>query len=245
MYYLDVLARDAGYASYDTYLRSRHWTTMKQKYRKSACYCCQSHHQLHLHHTTYERMGRELPHDLVTVCEPCHVKIHQYVAEHPKSLYQAHVIIKSRTKPTSQRRIPSNKEIRQDPFYQEHVIHWSKLSKRRLGKPGVERVKDTLLKNGLLVDAGNEDLEPSEKAYITRVVVVGRDGNVYWNRKRATKVLHAHQDLIRATIRNRQISDSLYAKAMTTPEKIGEIVQEIRSRKAERRHQRALAKAHP
>ena len=40
------------------------------------CQGCGSSENLHVHHKTYERLGSELPDDIVTVCEVCHGFIH-------------------------------------------------------------------------------------------------------------------------------------------------------------------------
>jgi hypothetical protein len=44
-----------------------------------------------VHHCTYERLGEELPQDVVTVCDSCHVKIHKSNAK----LENAHWAIKN------------------------------------------------------------------------------------------------------------------------------------------------------
>lgn len=65
---------------YHDYLLTPEW----QEKRKGAlqraeykCQVCNASEQLHTHHRTYERRGRELPSDLTVLCEKCHSLYHQ------------------------------------------------------------------------------------------------------------------------------------------------------------------------
>src|SRR5882757_1588820 len=65
---------------YKTYIRSPRWKAVCGRYwalygRK--CQACGSRKQLHVHHNTYDRFGREIMSDLTGVCQPCHRLIHQ------------------------------------------------------------------------------------------------------------------------------------------------------------------------
>jgi len=40
------------------------------------CAFCNGKERVQAHHRTYARMGRELPHDVVAVCEECHTALH-------------------------------------------------------------------------------------------------------------------------------------------------------------------------
>lgn len=65
--------------TYDDYLKTEHWQTQKLMVRERANNVCERcHRQLidHIHHLTYERLGRELPSDLLGVCSPCHEILH-------------------------------------------------------------------------------------------------------------------------------------------------------------------------
>ena len=45
------------------------------------CRICEAHGvELHVHHLTYERVGKENLKDLVTLCRRCHTDIHQRAA---------------------------------------------------------------------------------------------------------------------------------------------------------------------
>ena len=65
-------------------MQSRAWRAKRKKYWASKypknCYVCGKarHPGMHLHHTTYIRLGKERLSDLVPVCEPCHKYIHDF-----------------------------------------------------------------------------------------------------------------------------------------------------------------------
>jgi hypothetical protein len=64
---------------YYEYLKSPEWRSLKNqviKERGSACQLCGITKQLHLHHMTYKRLGREDKRDLLLVCKSCHAFIH-------------------------------------------------------------------------------------------------------------------------------------------------------------------------
>lgn len=67
-------------AEYAIYLRSREWAARRLERLKSARYACAlnvSHRsQLEVHHRTYDRIGHELPEDLVVLCARCHRRFH-------------------------------------------------------------------------------------------------------------------------------------------------------------------------
>ncbi len=65
---------------YSEYLRSKHW----QETRKGAlerahnrCQLCNSPDNLHVHHRTYENIGKENPEDLIALCRGCHYLFHK------------------------------------------------------------------------------------------------------------------------------------------------------------------------
>lgn len=62
-----------------TYLRSSKWKILKQATLSRDNYCCVtclSSKNLHIHHITYIRLGREKKSDLVTLCAECHKNLH-------------------------------------------------------------------------------------------------------------------------------------------------------------------------
>lgn len=61
--------------NYGAYLASRDWALLKRIVRERSGGVCENCHQRpyeETHHTTYERMGHELPEDLMAVCRLCH-----------------------------------------------------------------------------------------------------------------------------------------------------------------------------
>ena len=69
---------------YDKYLQSPSWMKKRDQRKKidnSKCVCGrgESDMKLHVHHQTYERVGKEDLSDLVTLCEQCHEKCHSQV----------------------------------------------------------------------------------------------------------------------------------------------------------------------
>ncbi len=66
--------------AYNAHIASAKWKAFRKiifAYRGHVCEDCQTPDgPLHLHHTTYARMGGELPQDVRIVCKPCHAKHH-------------------------------------------------------------------------------------------------------------------------------------------------------------------------
>jgi phage terminase large subunit GpA-like protein len=65
---------------YDVYLRTQHWQSLRELHFRlfgRQCQQCGAEGiELHLHHRTYERRGREAPGDLVILCKDCHAAVH-------------------------------------------------------------------------------------------------------------------------------------------------------------------------
>lgn len=60
---------------YREYLRSDWWQWKRERAIKRAdhhCELCQNPYLLEVHHTNYERLGRERNSDLVVLCHQCH-----------------------------------------------------------------------------------------------------------------------------------------------------------------------------
>lgn len=72
-----------GFRSYQAYLASQHWRDFKAYYRSSDrpqdCVLCGTPDDIHLHHTTYARLGRERLTDVIPLCSRCHVMAHALV----------------------------------------------------------------------------------------------------------------------------------------------------------------------
>jgi hypothetical protein len=72
-------------AEYDKYLETTHWKefrrqAFKEQLKKLGHNCCnrcqKSAVTLHVHHLTYERLGKELITDVEIICGDCHEKEH-------------------------------------------------------------------------------------------------------------------------------------------------------------------------
>jgi hypothetical protein len=67
--------------SYREYLRTPEWREKREAtYARfdHRCAFCNSSGDLHAHHRTYERVGRELPDDLTAVYPSCHGVLHEW-----------------------------------------------------------------------------------------------------------------------------------------------------------------------
>lgn len=78
----EVRLRELGYDTYSAYLSSSAWRDVKARYRASdlpqICMCGET--KVQLHHTTYERVGREELEDLIPLCHDCHATAHDLEA---------------------------------------------------------------------------------------------------------------------------------------------------------------------
>ena len=71
-----------GYSSYAEYLQSDYWKQFAHEAKErvgNRCQLCNADGELHTHHRTYERLGEELPKDVVVLCANCHAKFHDKV----------------------------------------------------------------------------------------------------------------------------------------------------------------------
>lgn len=66
--------------SYSDYLQTPEWEKRRAEHLKAARYACQLcnkvNETLHVHHRTYENVGRELFADLIVLCAKCHARFH-------------------------------------------------------------------------------------------------------------------------------------------------------------------------
>lgn len=65
--------------NYYEYLRSPWWEFIRRSAMERAYHACEVCHERRakaVHHWTYERVGCELPDDVIAVCHPCHAAIH-------------------------------------------------------------------------------------------------------------------------------------------------------------------------
>jgi 5-methylcytosine-specific restriction endonuclease McrA len=64
---------------YADYLKTHHWRALRTKVLarwSGMCENCGSARAAHVHHKTYERLGRELLSDLTPLCADCHAAEH-------------------------------------------------------------------------------------------------------------------------------------------------------------------------
>ncbi|HEU4682959.1 MAG TPA: HNH endonuclease signature motif containing protein [Nitrospira sp.] len=74
--------KSLGFKSYQEYLASEHWISLRKRYWQSKlpkrCHGCGLTQGLQLHHRKYARLGEERLNDLILVCSDCHREIHAY-----------------------------------------------------------------------------------------------------------------------------------------------------------------------
>jgi 5-methylcytosine-specific restriction endonuclease McrA len=74
--------------TYADYLRSPRWQARREWAIAAAggrCMLCYAVAALDVHHRTYERLGHELPTDLVALCSACHEAYHHWSAPAPRA----------------------------------------------------------------------------------------------------------------------------------------------------------------
>jgi 5-methylcytosine-specific restriction endonuclease McrA len=94
-----------GEVHYARYLRSEPWAKKRRLVLARdgyQCQKCQSGRDLHVHHKTYERLGREKLQDLLTLCEPCHMRHHNRESG-PKSPQVSRLRLTGDTPPVKRR----------------------------------------------------------------------------------------------------------------------------------------------
>lgn len=68
------------YVNKQTYLASNEWQVLRKSTLKRDLYTCQScgvtDVPLEVHHLTYQRLGKERPSDVVSLCRICHQSLH-------------------------------------------------------------------------------------------------------------------------------------------------------------------------
>ena len=75
-----TLSQDLAAMPYDEYLKTDHWQKTSAAAKERAahkCQVCNKYGNLHTHHRTYERRGKELPEDLIVLCATCHALFHE------------------------------------------------------------------------------------------------------------------------------------------------------------------------
>ena len=82
-------------AQYKKYIQSQKWKTKRLQYFKrygNECKKCGlkgiKRNLMHLHHKTYDRLGKEKLTDLVSLCKKCHTFFHRHVPANSADLYE-------------------------------------------------------------------------------------------------------------------------------------------------------------
>lgn len=84
-----------GFEDLPEYYDGDHWVGFREGYytrHPRACFVSGLTTDLHLHHITYIRLGRELDEDVVPVHKFWHSYIHRLVNEHKVELSRAHIV---------------------------------------------------------------------------------------------------------------------------------------------------------
>ena len=66
--------------SYHDYIASEKWKIKRELYfaaKGRYCKACRSTSNIKIHHMSYDNFGNEPLSDLVSLCNKCHVKVHQ------------------------------------------------------------------------------------------------------------------------------------------------------------------------
>jgi 5-methylcytosine-specific restriction endonuclease McrA len=67
--------------NYEAYIKSPEWKELADQIKKEAgnkCRLCNSGGRLHVHHRSYDKLGKEGEiDDLIVLCESCHKKFHE------------------------------------------------------------------------------------------------------------------------------------------------------------------------
>jgi hypothetical protein len=83
--------------SYSEYLRSKHWSDVKRRYRESSlpqnCMACDCP-VVQYHYRTYQRLGCELLTDIMPLCGKCHQKVHEYEKNLRTKPFATHKILR-------------------------------------------------------------------------------------------------------------------------------------------------------
>lgn len=120
---------ELGFATYDDYLMSPHWTGFRERYRAERPTKCRLCHRTdtQLHHVTYERLGCEKLDDVVPLCRTHHVAVHEWLVESGKKFVrhtkEAIRVLRGRTPPTPptteqlerRQRLRDRKRVRREP----------------------------------------------------------------------------------------------------------------------------------
>lgn len=182
---MTVTYKELGFESYVEYLDSDHWKDVIERYKDDKCFCCSAKDYLHLHHCTYERLGREVESDLVTVCRSCHRRIHLRVDNGWACLHDAHLTLPR--KKVKRKKVPRHE--RKPKPYEYWVLSWDQLRymPKRIEREDLFRLLEL---KGLIQEIDGE-LLPTELAFDLQFVCEGESGDFEWSQGRFVWMIQA------------------------------------------------------
>lgn len=196
---LDFIVGKIGYKSYSDYLRGEHWALFSGGVRKKSCFCCGDKlSKLQVHHITYDRLGEELPADVVTVCDGCHICIHEL----PKSgtpLEKAHLIHRDRM--SEYGRVKNGKP-------ENKWVNWRKLLNKS-NKQTIGELQAFLTEKELM----NNERFPTKKAY-TMGFARYEDGASKWSLNKYLSMIRANKQLEKLLRKGKQVPRNIYSRAL-------------------------------
>jgi len=97
---------ELGYLTYNKYLESDHWKTLRKRYYKGGdvknmimkygqlccTFCTCINKQLNIHHRTYRNLGNEKLGELILLCRDCHYEVHKEESKEKRHLWSATTI---------------------------------------------------------------------------------------------------------------------------------------------------------
>lgn len=200
---MDYKAKQIGYDSYAKYLKSKHWQRQIELHRRGACFCCFRTESLQLHHIDYERIGKELETDLVTVCDSCHQSIHRIVQSKRSGLASAHFVLREMI----------SKDSRKDGRQKDKwVTNWRQLVNRSK-KQTIAELEEFLVSKGL-ASTDNGHLEATELAFTLRFTQRSHDGKLLWNLDKYIGIMKAHRKLEKCVMNGKQPHPALLKRAL-------------------------------
>lgn len=194
--YMDFLARQAGYSSYSRYLQSEYWTVFCKHIRKKSCFCCRLESQLQVHHITYERLGQEWPTDVITVCDNCHVAIHD-IAKAGTDLSQAHIV---------HRKSLQKKERRNQPQW---VSFFKLLNRSSRQTPHELRI---FLEHKGLSSSGKATDKAHRLGFVKK-----KEGREKWHLRKYLHMMQADKKLKKLRRQGKSIHPMVYKRALEQP----------------------------
>lgn len=200
---MDYKAKQIGYDSYAKYLKSKHWQVQIESHRRGACFCCFGTDSLQLHHIDYERLGKELATDLVTVCDSCHQAIHGIVRSNRSGLASAHFTLREMISKGS-----GKARRKQDRW----VTNWRQLV-NKAKKQTITELERFLVSKGL-ASTDNGHLEATELAFALRFTQRSHDDKLLWNLDKYIGMMKAHHKLEKCVMNGKQPHPALLKRAL-------------------------------